>query len=364
MRRDWRVSAKPGPIFKTRSWLSKTLLACVFVATYGPTNPAWAGNSRDAPVAAPSRTPKLEDLRVTFAGARLTPRVYWRIGSDGKGEVSMPASVGYQPLPPLIAYPVFQIAPGVHHFDIGTEGYRELGVHLSRVTDAKHSLSAMHEGGFKCAVESADDAASLEIAWSDNGGGMFRLPDSCLTDWAQDIRNRMLQSWHVLAGQMHARGHAAVTVKQAPVIAPPRKLNLTESAIWTQNTIRWQINADGGGWFEVLQDGNLPTADPLDPIYVRVGRYDFQIGLQFQQAVLRELEPYMKGSTPRGSCEDELTMSDQPIVHISWVDSTGARKAFDSDLGCPSFAARMLRIKLAFAELLHKSRVGDAVLLK
>ena len=344
--------------------MRRALLAFASLLIIWPMASAVAGINPGAPVAALSDEAKPEELRFTFEGTRLAPNLYWRIDINGKGEVSAPASVGYEPLPRLIADPVFQIAPGVHSFDIGPEGYREVRAFLSRITDGKHDPATMRESGVKCAVEGPYDAGSLQIAWSDKGGGVFRLTNTCLAGWGQYFKSHMLQSWHVLARHMHAKGHAAVTVKQQPAVTPPRKLSLIETAIWTQNTIRWEINADNRGWFELLQDGNSLSTDPLDPVYMRAGRYEFQLDPPFQQAVLRELKPYLDGSAPPGSCENEVGMSDQPIVKISWVDETGASKSFNSDLGCPSFAARMLPIKLLFAELLHKSRVGDAVLVK
>jgi hypothetical protein len=333
------------------------LLALVGIA------PASANNGADA------STPNadqiiLEELRFTFPGSRTSQSLHWRISSDGKGEISTPDSVGYEPTVPHIAAPVYKVAPGVHSFDLGEDGYRTMREFLALVVDGKRDPnSTFLNGNLRCAIERVPGGSSLELAWSGRSSGALSLPTACLNGLGLTYKSQMLQSWHVLAEQMFAKGHPAISVKDQPELVAPKRLSMTEKVIWTQSVTSWQIDANGKGWIEFLQDGSIQGLKPFQSYYVYAGRYNFQLDRPFHQAVLRDLETYLNGSAKPGTCTDEITMSDQPLVEISWVDNKRTHKTYRSDLGCPSFASRMLNVRRVFNELVGSGKVGEAVML-
>jgi hypothetical protein len=340
-----------------------TSVGVAVLLTLGDIAPASASNN----IAVSEPKPEqiiLEELRFTFPGSRISQSLHWRISSDGKGEISAPDSVGYQPAAPHIAAPVYKVAPGVHSFDLGEDGYRTIREFLALVVDSKRDPnSTLLDGNLRCLIERVPGGGSLELAWSGRSSGALSLPTTCLNGLGETYKSQMLLSWHVLAEQMLARSHPAISIKDQPTLVAPKKLSVTEKAIWTQNVTRWQIDANGKGWIEFLQDGSIPGVNPFKSHYVYAGRHGFQLDRQFHQAVLRELEPYLNGTAKPGSCEDEITTSDQPMVEISWLDNKRAHGAYNSDLGCPSFALRMRNVRLVFNELVGSGKVGDAVML-
>jgi hypothetical protein len=338
------------------------LLFALFV-----TAPALAASLSGIPATAEQISPlpenaEREELRFSLLGTQQANSLYWRISGNGKGEVGTSLIFGHLALPTLIADPLHHIAPSIHQFDIGQEGYRELRAFLALVIESKRKPETSLTPGLDCwGVEAI---GGVEISWTDKGGGRLVLSNDCLNGLGILYRDRIWQSWHILARQMFAKGHQAVTIKNQVELSVPKKLKVTETGIWSPYSISWEIDAKGKGWIEFSQDLALPSLDPLHfPNHVRAGRTRFQLDRLFHQAVLREFQTILGGSARQGSCEDGLAATGEPLVEISWIDGSGAKHAHRNDLGCPSFGVRMARIKLLFSELLQNGRLGSAVVL-
>jgi hypothetical protein len=323
-----------------------------------------AGASPEAVATAAGDHVPVEELRFSVLGTRLANVLHWQIDSSGKGKISAPTSVGYEPVVRLVSDPVYKIAPGVHSFDIGEDGYHRLRAFLALVIDVKRDPNeTFQNGNLRCVVERSDDSGSLQIVWTGERAGMISLPNECLNGLGQTYQSRMLQSWHILAEQMRKKGHPAISIADQPTLAAPKMLAMTEKAIRTPDVTSWQINGNGKGWIEFMRDGSVQSADPFQSYFVYAGRYHFQLDHQFHQAVLRELAPYLDASSKPVWCEDEIFRGDQPMVKVSWVDINGDESAYNSDFGCPSFASRLGRIRMIFNELVGSGRVGNSMLL-
>jgi hypothetical protein len=309
-------------------------------AVHGSDNPA-------------ANTAQLEELRFSVLGTRLATQFYWQIDSSGKGEVSTVGGADYEPALRYIADPQYRIAPGVHKFDIGEDGYRELSKFLQPIIHEKRAPGTKLENVLKCATEM--DIGSTQISWTDNGGGSLMLTNQreCLTPFGQRFKDPMMQSWHVLADKMYAKGHSAVTVKAQPNLPVPKMLSYSEQGIWTQSQRRWEINDKGKGWIQEVSQGGAPGTTSHNS-----GKIHFQLDQRFYQAILRELDPYLSGTIKDGSCMSEIDISDQPRVKLSWVDSKGISLGFNSDLGCPSFKVRVGKIDQALGALRETGRLG------
>ena len=306
--------------------------------------------------------PEPELLRFKVLGTRLASQIYWEVDSNGRGKISVPDIVGYKIARPLANDPEYQIAPGAHDFDIGPEGYRDLRTFLALVIDVKRDPVSELTLGLDCTP--ARLSGSTEIEWTAQGGGNLLLPDECLTGFGRLFKDRMTYSWFVIAKHMHAAKHEAITVVEPVPLPVPKRLSMTERGIWTPYMIRWEIDEIGKGWIDFSEALALRGADPLKgPYPVDARRYGFQLDDPFHQAILREFADYIAGSARPGSCEDEVSTSDQPIVKIEWEYTEGQRSSYQSDLGCPSFAARAGRVKTMFAELLGIGQLGGATLL-
>jgi hypothetical protein len=58
-----------------------------------------------------------------------------------------------------------------------------------------------------------------------------------------------------------------------------------------------------------------------------------------------------------------LATTDQPLVELSWTNGKSDKYRYSSDLGCPSFAARIRKLDILFVELLKKGQLGQSKLL-
>lgn len=306
--------------------------------------------------------PEPELIRFNVLGTRLANQMYWEIDSNGRGQISVPDIVGHKIARPLANDPEYQIVPGTHSFDIGPEGYRDLRSFLALVIDVKRDPTSELTQGLGCTR--ALDSGSTEIRWMGQGDGNLMLPNECLTSFGKLFKDRMNHSWFVIAKHMHAAKHEAITVVEPVSLRTPKRLSVTERGIWTPYVIRWEIDEKGKGWIDFSEDLALRGADPLKgPYPVDARRYGFQLDAPFHQAILREFADYLAGSARPGSCEDEVSTSDQPIVKIEWENTERQRSSYQGDLGCPSFAARAGRVKIMFAELLGNGQLGGATLL-
>lgn len=321
-------------------------------------------NATTDPVSAPSSTPetKLDEIKLSLFSHRRTPNLYWRIDSSGKGEVSTPEAVGYQAQSPLIVSPVFRIASGVHRIDIGEAGYVELRTYLRQIIESTPDRYKMTDGA--CVLKTVTRSGNIELNWTGKISGEFSLPHDCLNGAGQYFHNHMLLAWHALARNLHASNNSIITVEMRPEVRVPKQLSFTKQNIWTGNVTSWSIGSSGRGWIELKQDGHLSTLDISQSNHVKAGRYNFQLDRTFHQSVLRELDPYLSGLKTNGSCEDEIDMSDQPIVRLEWTNKAGRPAKFVSDLGCPSFAARFNKVEFAFGELFRNGQLGGSNLLR
>lgn len=336
------------------------LVACAALLTaLGSAQPAFAADAA-APAAA-STQDEMEEIKISLFSHRRSPNLYWRIDARGKGEVSTPEGVGYQTAKPLLPSPDFRFAPGVHTFDIGEDGYRALRANLAEIIDGKVDPYEMTDGA--CLLRTVTHSGTAELDWKGQKDGQLHLAHECLNGTGQYFHDRMVLSWHKLASLLQQRGAPFVEAVREPALRIPRTLRFTETNIWGGSTTNWQIGANGAGWIEFSADGNLPTLSISETNFVKAGRYQFRIDRDFHQSILRELDPYLSGAKTVGSCEDEIDTSDQPLVRIEWQHKSGKPAKFASDLGCPSFAARFGKVKLAFAELLLQGSIGNSKML-
>lgn len=323
--------------------------------------PARAATEPKPASAAQAPAVEADEIKLSLFGHRRTPNLYWRIDASGKGEIATPQAVGYQTLAPLIIDSVYRIAPGVHRFDIGAAGYAELRDYLRPMIDGKPDRSQMLDS--KCVLNAAAHSGTADLHWSRNASSEFSLPHDCLNGAGRFFHGRMVWSWHVLARNLHARGHAAVAIDAQPALRVPMTLGFSKQEIWTGARTRWHIGANGHGWIEFSADGHLPTLDIFQPHFAKAGRRYFRLDGNFHQAILRELDPYLNATQRNDACEKEITTTDQPMVRVAWTDAAGKPASYVSDLGCPSFAARIGRIELAFAELIRNGSLGASRLL-
>jgi hypothetical protein len=327
------------------------MAAAVLLAMLAPAHAA------DEPPASPASG--AAELRFSISGTRLAGELFWTIDSSGRGRVGAPDSVGYTPVQLLANDPVYSIAPGTHDFDIGAAGYAELRKFLELVIDVRRDPAAAMTRGLDCIP--AMGSGFVGLAWTDNGGGQLDLPNECITPFGARFKDRMVESWFVLARNMHAAGHPALSIIEQPTLPVPARLAVTEKGIWNPYSIRWEIDGTGKGWFV-----KFPAIDGWtgpEPYRLDGGRQWFQLDQPFHQAILRSFAPYLDGTAKPGSCEDELTATDQPLVQIEWTDASGNTQNYRSDLGCPSFAARARKVKAMFDVLLEKGSLGGAQML-
>lgn len=309
---------------------------------------------------------KLDVIKLALFSHRRTPNLFWRIDSTGKGEITVPASLGYKVEAPLIIDPVFQIAPGVHSFDIGASGYAELRAYLAQIMDSKFDPFKMSDSN--CVQKSVSRSGTVDMTWSGKAEGALSLPNDCLNGAGQYFHDHMVRAWHVLARHVHSknvqtRGGPAVTILEQPVVPIPKTLSSTKTSPWTGASTSWSVDSNGKGWIEFSQDLMLPTLDMFQSSHAKAGRRHFQLDSRFHQGVLRELNPYVSGAKRNGACEDEISTTDQPMVRLEWTDKANKSEGFASDLGCPSFAARFNKVEQAFALLVAKGSLGDSRLL-
>lgn len=297
-----------------------------------------------------------DGLTLSLYSHRRTPNLYWQIDANGRGEVSTSAAIGYEVAQPLIVSPAYQIAAGVHRFDIGKAGYEALRAHLGQIIDGSIDPYAMTDD--QCALRKFTDSGSVELDWYGSTKGQLHLAHECLNGSGRYFHDRMVLAWHKLADLLHAERHPFVTIEAEPAKPVPATLRMSKKDIWVAVTTDWQIGKDGRGWVEFSKEGDLPTLNLGEANFVKAGRYHFRLDDNFHQSVLRELDPYLSGSKKIGSCEDEITTSDQPMVRIEWKDKGGKSASFASDMGCPSFATRFRKVELAFAELVRNGSIG------
>jgi hypothetical protein len=315
--------------------------------------------SFDEPVTEAEARPKTEELHFSISGTRLAGELFWSIDSSGKGRLRAPDSVGYTPVQLLANDPVYRIAPGTHEFDIGATGFAELRQFLALVIDVRRDPAAALTKDLGCLP--AMGSGFVGLNWTGKGGGRLTLPNDCITPFGAQFKDRMIESWFLLARAMHAAGHPAVTITEQPVLPVPARIAFTERGIWNPSSIQWEVDGTGKGWFKKWPAINGWTGH--EPYRPDGGRQWFQLDAAFHQAILRSFAPYLDGTAKPGSCEDEITTSDQPMVRIEWTDASGAAQSYQSDLGCPSFAARMGLAKAMFHVLLEKGELGGAQML-
>ena len=319
--------------------------------------PAIAGNETETAATAAAQN-KIDEIKLSLYSHRRTPNLYWRIDSSGKGEISAPQGVGYQVASPLIVSPVYRIAPGLHQFDIGEAGYSELRDYLTQIIDGKYDRYGLTDG--ECTLRNTTDSGWVELDWSGSTKGELHLSHDCLNGLGDYFHDRMVLAWHKLAHRLHGQGNSLVTIEPQPAMRAPSSLSFTKKNVWTAATTTWHMAANGKGWIEFSQDQSVPTLTLGDMFYVKAGRYPFQLDSDFYQSILRELDPYLSRAKTDGSCESELSMTDQPMVRIEWKYKAAKAASFVSDMGCPSFAERFRKVELVFAELIRNGNLGNS----
>lgn len=337
----------------------------LFIAPDSPS--AWAEQSVGVDRKIPEETEasktkdKPDEIKLSLFGHRRVPNLYWRIDESGKGEISAPYRMGYGVTAPLIINPAYSIAPGLHSFDIGSDGYQKLRRYLGQVIDSEVDYNGLVDG--ECALRNAAHDGSIEMFWSGSKQGELSLPHQCLNAIGQQFKDRMLFSWYEIAILLHGQNRDFVQVRHLPAKRAPDSLRFTKKDIWTAVTSTWQIDGRGRGWIEFSDDLGLPSLATGENLFIRAGRYRLKLDHEFHQAILRELDPYLSQEKTVGSCEDEISITDQPMVRIEWKGKDGKPASFASDLGCPTFAARFRNVELAFAELMRNRTVGGSRLL-
>jgi hypothetical protein len=282
----------------------------------------------------------------------------WQIDRDGKGELNTPANLGHEPATRLATDIVYRIAPGKHRFDIGAPGYRELRMFLSTITDGRRDPKSTFSSPASCRLPALSEAAT--ISWTGKDSDSIKLPKECLNGLGRMYQSRMMQSWQILAANMNARAHRAVTIKEQTELPTPKMLSLSERNVWTGSTMKWEVDEKGAGWIHLSRGRTMPRLEISGNSYVQAGRYPFQLNKRFHQAVLRQLAPYMDHAAQSSTCKDEMMATDQPSVSIAWTDASGAKNSYGNTLGCPSFDARIGSVSLLFGELLINGQLAGA----
>lgn len=322
--------------------------------------PVGAASARSVAPDVPA-VPEFGTIRSHVVGTRLAGSSYWEIDGNENGVVSTPAIFGYNLLSPLAKGLAYPIAPGEHRVEIGKDGFRALREFLEPIIDLKPVPGAplTQEDCW-----SACDIGTKQLSWAGDVAGSLTLPNDGLTSHGKIMKERMDGSWFVTARAADMAQHTDVSVVEVEELPKPRRLSVTEKGIWNPYTIQWEIDSEGKGWIEFSDKLTLRGSDPLKgSVSVDARRYGFQLDHAFHQAILREFAPYMGEAPKSGSCEDEITTSDQPVVRIEWENAAGQKVIYQSDLGCPSFASRAGRVKAMFAELLGNGNLGEATLL-
>jgi hypothetical protein len=329
---------------------------CFALTAALPTN-ASAPDSVETPQVLES----VSEIRFSVLGTRNAGEIFWRIDSNGKGELISPSITGYEPLVRLATDNPYHIKPGRHEFDLGKEGYSALRAFLAPIIDGKLDPGSSFTSALTCS--NSTDVGAVELAWTERRKRNLMLPNECLNGLGAMYLTRIVQSWYLIADRMYAKGSQAISIIERNEIFPPKRLSFAQQDIWTQNVVKWEIDGKGKGWIELQQDTSFPTLDLLQPSYLGAGKYYFQLDPRFHQAILRELDTYLNESAALSSCDEELDMSDQPVVEIFWLNSHNVQKNYSSDLGCPSFAKDVGKIDLMFGELLKNGNLRESKLL-
>ena len=327
-------------------------IACASALLLALTGPAQASEP-ERPPASVQVEPNIE---FRFAGSRLYNVLYWRIDANGKGEVSAPSSAGYATDFENGADFRYFFKGGLHRFDIGRNGYDELRTLLADVLEGTVDQYGLldhpgpNDAGVFCVEHRALDVPAMQLSWGGASSGTFVMPSTCRSVQGQELADRLIVSWQVIARHMLHSGHSGVIEDQPPPLSvpaplpPPIPLTLeyNQRSIWTGWKLQWRIKPDGRGWLGLSEGRNMQLADPPThgplTVYVRKGRHPIDIGPEGYAKIRVALEPYISGPQRDADC---YGMTDQPIVTLSYENTARAIKGQTrKDLGCRDLAER------------------------
>jgi hypothetical protein len=316
------------------------------------------------------------DIELRYIGSRLFNVLYWKIGADGRGEVSTP-QVGFATDLEHNSDFRYLFQAGVHRFNIGPNGYAAMRELMAEVLDGTIDQSALHEAVSADVValcpqlRELDDTPSMQLRWNGASHGAFIVPNACLSAQGRELSERIASSWRVLGRHMLHSGQPGVIEEvPAPLSVPaplpppiPLTLDYHQRNVWTGSELRWHLETDGTGWLELSEGENMHLADPPAPepwtVYIPKGRHAFNLGASGYANIRNTLEPYISGPQRNADCDG---MSDQPLVTLTASNPARAiRGQASTDLGCQDFAQRAGAAERVILSALAAERAGEQV---